>query len=306
MKTFSLFLSLCLALPHLYAQYPQTDIYLMDIAIKGTQCSVKNPLKVSDNPGYDNQPYFTPDGKMLLFVSVLGQEAQTDICGYDLKTKHLRFIGKTLESEFSPKYTPDGKTISAVCIETDKDSTQRLWQYFVLDSGFSLHHSKYKVMLEEVKGIGYYDWVAKAELAVFIVGKTTHDLYHVQMQHPENKKKIAENVGRAIFKTPGKYAVSFVSKQDSNQWRIQNYDFVTHTTTTLAPTLPKCEDFCWHPKGFLVAGSQGNLYVFYPGKSKEWEKIADLKPLGINDFYRLTLNKKGNKLAIVTFSGKKP
>ncbi|MEO1254394.1 MAG: steroid delta-isomerase, partial [Bacteroidota bacterium] len=48
---------------------PNTEVYLFDISYdkRGLPQSVKNPINISQNEGYDNQPAFWPDGKSILY-----------------------------------------------------------------------------------------------------------------------------------------------------------------------------------------------------------------------------------------------
>ena len=49
-------------------------------------------VNITNNPGYDNQPFFTPDGRSVLFTSVRGPAGttQTDIYRYDIASKRSR------------------------------------------------------------------------------------------------------------------------------------------------------------------------------------------------------------------------
>src|SRR5258708_9148051 len=85
-------------------------------------------VDITNNPGYDNQPFFTPDGKAVLFTSVRAGGTQTDIYKYDIAAKTIAQITSTPESEYSPTITPAGK-LSVVRVELDADKTQRLWQF---------------------------------------------------------------------------------------------------------------------------------------------------------------------------------
>ena len=51
---------------------PSTDIYVASIAAKGDVLTIGTPENISKSPGYDNQPFFTPDGRSLLFTSDRG------------------------------------------------------------------------------------------------------------------------------------------------------------------------------------------------------------------------------------------
>src|ERR1700760_4851316 len=65
---------------------PSTDIYLARLRVEHGTVSVGPPVNITDRPGYDNQPSFTPDSKSILFTSVRA-DAQADIYRYDLTSR---------------------------------------------------------------------------------------------------------------------------------------------------------------------------------------------------------------------------
>lgn len=48
---------------------PSTDVFLAELSIKDGTIAVGKPENISNSPGYDNQPFFTPDGRAILFTS---------------------------------------------------------------------------------------------------------------------------------------------------------------------------------------------------------------------------------------------
>ena len=77
---------------------PDTEIFLAPLTVSGQHIAVGQPVNISNSPGYDNQPSFTPDGQGLLFTSARGG-AQTDIYRYDLASKQVTQVTNTPESE---------------------------------------------------------------------------------------------------------------------------------------------------------------------------------------------------------------
>ena len=65
---------------------PSTDVYLFDLTKSKDGFVLSNPVNVSDNPGYDNQPSFSADGNTLLYTSWQADE-QTDIILYNISEK---------------------------------------------------------------------------------------------------------------------------------------------------------------------------------------------------------------------------
>src|SRR5881394_3042302 len=104
-------------------QPPSTDIFLAPLSIEDGRPVIGSPVNVTNRPGYDNQPSFTPDGHALLFTSI-HDDGQSDIYRYDLATKEITRVTNTPESEYSATVMPGNQRFSVVRVEMD--STQRL------------------------------------------------------------------------------------------------------------------------------------------------------------------------------------
>ena len=105
---FSFFL---LAANLVFAQLPETDIFISRISKEGGKMVFSTPENITRRKGYDNQPFFMPDGKSLLYVAV-PDTTQADIFRYDFASGKISAVTSTEESEYSPMLTPDGKNIS--------------------------------------------------------------------------------------------------------------------------------------------------------------------------------------------------
>lgn len=111
------------------AQLPETIIYTLDITRTRDVLNFSKPKIISSKIGYNNQPYFTPDGRYILYASNAGK-GNTDIYKYDLKrpNKNSKRITKTAESEYSPRLNPAETEIS--CVRVEKDTvTQHFYSY---------------------------------------------------------------------------------------------------------------------------------------------------------------------------------
>ncbi|HEX9216853.1 MAG TPA: hypothetical protein VF864_07725, partial [Gemmatimonadales bacterium] len=89
------------AAPAAPAGPPATDIYLADLRVAQGRVSVGVPVNVTARPGYDNQPFFLPDGRAFLYTSIR-EDSQADIYRYDIDTKTSIRLTTTRESEYSP------------------------------------------------------------------------------------------------------------------------------------------------------------------------------------------------------------
>ena len=256
---------------------PSTEVMLAHLDLKSG--SVTNLVNISQNQGYDNQPFFIPQG--VLFSAQNG--AQTEVMLYHFTDQKLQRITQTSGSEYSPTLMPDSAHFSAILLEAD--GTQLLWKY-------SLDGSDASVLVPDLK-IGYHCYLADHLMAAFVLGEP-HKLFLIDLSKQEHSV-IAENIGRALHKIPGSHLLSYVDKT-SEPWTIKSYDWKTQTTTTLTNCLAGSEDLTWTPHGMLMAQ---DAQLFKWTEKGDWSLLADLSELNVKGITRLAVNSKGDKIALV-------
>lgn len=80
------------------AMPPATDIFLAPMRLLASAPTMGPARVASENPkGYDNQPFFGPDGRAMLFTSNRDGK-QTDIYFLELQTRQIRQFTATPES----------------------------------------------------------------------------------------------------------------------------------------------------------------------------------------------------------------
>jgi len=275
------------------AQLPDTDIFLADMKNDHGKFSFTDPVNMTNRIGYDNQPSFTPDGKSLLYVSIM-DSVQSDVYQYDLKTKIKFRMTQTSESEYSPSYSPDARNISVVRVDTDKG--QRFYNY-------PLKQIAQPIFIKNTDSIGYYCWLNDSLLAMFILGNA--QTLQVLNVRTAERKLIASDIGRCMKLSPDKKNLFFVIKQSSREWGIFRMDIQSFQITLVATTLKGNEDYAIMPDGTILMGSDGELYKFKPDIDHDWQMIADFSKT-LKSFYRISINQKGDKIAFVVYTGKKP
>jgi len=264
-----------------------TDIYLFNFKIDQEQFSLSNARNITNSPGYDNQPYFLPDGESLLYSSDDGF-GQTDIYRYNFKGGSERRLTFTPNSEYSPTITPDGKYFS--CIILERDGKQFLWKYPLQGA------VPQKVTTEHP--IGYHCWINDNKIGVFVVGEP-NKLKLVDL--PSNKAtEIADFPGTTLMMVPGDDGMmSYVSLADDQTWKLMNLNTNTLDKTELVKTIKRAQYYTWTPSHILIMGDGKRLYKFDPAKDKDWVEMANLSDYGIKDFTRIAVSPKGDLLAIV-------
>ncbi|MFT7588459.1 MAG: tricorn protease-like protein [Limisphaerales bacterium] len=271
------------------AQPGQSDIVLLDIVWgEDGRPTLSNPVWVTNREGYDNQPSFDPKGEFLLYTAIIGEQA--DIYRYNIEEQSTVQLTKTETSEYSPKIMPDGDFFSVVMVESD-DSTQRLWKYPI--SG-----GKPRIIMDAIDPVGYYSWLDGTNIALFILGKERNVMV-MSHRRKQNLRVISSDIGRCLQTIPSESSISFVAN-GTDQKLIRRYDHLSKRVSDICKTLPESEDYCWSPDGKILMGSGSRLYYFDERGDGRWHLGFELNELGITKFNRISVNRTGDKLAIVS------
>ncbi len=264
---------------------PSTEIYLFDLNKTETGYDITNPLNISDNEGYDNQPSFTRDGNNILFASTRNE--QTDIVWYNIENGKKRWITETEGGEYSPVLMPDQNHISAVRL--DPNGFQRLYKYSI-ESGES------EILVPELV-IGYYTWFLQSKIVAFVLGEPP-TLQEIDIVNYDTKT-VLENPGRSIHYIPGTKNYSFIDKTDDDSWKIMEaVPGNSKWTKEITSTLDGSEDMAWLNMHTIIMGKDDRLYSFDTlSDTNEWSLFADLSDFGLTNITRLAVY--SDKIAIV-------
>jgi len=268
---------------------PATDIYLADLRIDHGRVSVGAPVNVTARPGYDNQPFFLPDGRAFLYTSIR-EDSQADIYRYDIARGTSVRLTTTRESEYSPTPLPDGRGFSVVRVEAD--STQRLW-------AFDVDGTRPRLVLDSIKPVGYHAWGDAHTLVLFVLG-TPPTLQIADARTPGGHGEIvAQNIGRSLQRVPRSRTIAFVQRDSvAGNW-IKEVNPQTKAVTPLVRALDGPDFFTWTPGGIALAARGTKLYQWNPRRGQEWEEVADFAAAGLTNVTRLAVSPNGDRLAIV-------
>ncbi|MBX2944442.1 MAG: hypothetical protein KF725_01310 [Cyclobacteriaceae bacterium] len=266
-------------------QPPGTDIYLFDLVFKKGKFVVTNSVNITDRKGYDNQPFFHPEKPFIYYASA-DDEGRTDIVVYNHETGRTQKLTNTSEREYSPTVTPDKKFIS--CIIQRDNGAQDLGKY-PIDGG------DVEIIVDNLT-VGYHAWRDDKTLFLFVLGQP--NTLHEYAVADKTDRIIAENIGRSLHRIPGTSDISFVDKS-SSEWTIKKIKRKDGTIETVGKTLPGREDLTWTPGGKIIMSDGVRLFYWTPGKSKDWTPIEFPDGLSLSGITRLTVDAKGNKIAVV-------
>jgi len=264
-----------------------TDIYLFNFKIDSEQFSLSNARNITNSPGYDNQPYFMPDGQSLLYASDDGF-GQTDIYRYNIAAGSERRMTFTPNSEYSPTITPDGKYYS--CIILERDGKQYLYKYPIQGA------VPQKVIKENP--IGYHCWISENKLGLFVVGDPNK--LKIAEVGSNNVTDVSNHPGTTLAMIPkGDNEMTYVDLSSPNHWKIYSVNTETLEKKELITTPKGSQYYTWTPSNILLMGDGKRLYKFDPAIDEEWVEMANLNDYGIHEFTRLAVSPTGDKLAIV-------
>ena len=266
-----------------------SEIFLLDIKFKQDKIEIHNVKKISTNKGYNNQPIFVSNDK-ILFTSE--RNLQNDIVQYDSSENSLKYLTNTLTSEYSPiRY----KKNKVTAVSLNEKGEQYLRIYNIKDNTF-------KIPFKD-KIVGYYNYSKKIKNQIIssVLENNELVLYTSNLKTKEHTY-IDNNTGRSIHNIPknkfGVEKISYISKKDSI-WNINYVDLSSYKTKTITTTLNNNEDICWLKDGSILTSHKNNLYIFNSKLSKNWKLLCSLEEYGITNISRIATNPDNDKLALV-------
>jgi Tol biopolymer transport system component len=271
---------------------PATDIYLLPLD-NVQQIARAKLVAIATEKGYENQPSFTTDGGTVLFTANRDGK-QTDAWAWNRGAARARALWSTPEAEYSPTLTPDdGYSV----IRVEADGTQRLWR-------FDRKGENPRVLLNDIKPVGYHAWVDKDVLGLFVLGQpATLQLAKVSTGKAE---VVASGIGRSLHRVPGSRAISFVQREDNDEYWVKQIDVDSRRIEPLVKVLAASadRDVAWMPDGKTLLLSAGTQIYRWQRGEKEWTSILDVTRIGLGTVSRLAVSPTGDALAIVVTESK--
>ena len=265
---------------------PATDVYLVSMEEGLPVISEEGPRRITDREGYDNQPNFSANSRLLRYTS-MDTTGQTDIYQYVLTNNKGLRLTYTDESEYSA--TPQPGTLAYSVIRVEMDGTQRLWK-------FEKPGLPPELLLEDVKPVGYHAWVDSSRVALFVLGDPpTLQLADITTGKAE---QVALNIGRSLHRIPGTTKISFVHKETDTDWMIKEFDPDTGGIFPVVGTFPGREDYAWHPDGTLFMANGTTLYR-WTAEREMWDPVHDFADNGLGELSRIAISPDGNYMAFV-------
>jgi Tol biopolymer transport system component len=268
------------------AQAPATDIFLADVTWRDGVPHIANVRNATQRDGYDNQPWFLPDGASFLYSSE--RDGQTDIFRYDVRTATSTRITDTPENEYSP--TLQGERLIVVRWPTDM-TTGALWWF-----------TPGGEPLEEVRGsvarVGYYTFVGDSALALFI----NDDVQSFMLS--DVRTGVAERIGQGMNGSapraiPGERAVSFQQRDENGDWWLMRYDVAARAAERLVRMVGNVPNYTWTGDGAVLAATGSSIHMWRRG-AQEWVRVADFSEPELQRITRIAITADGGRIAFVS------
>jgi len=288
MKHFTKLLIICLFalfIQPVFAQAPDTEIYVYDLKEKKGKISLTNGVNVTNRKGYDNQPHFYKED-MLLYVSQI--EGQTDIMLYDMYNDETSNLTKSEVSEYSPKMVPGYDAYSV--IRQDLEGNQLLYLYQI--------NSKKKpvVLVDGISPVGYHAWNGM-NIVMFVLGDP---ITMVLTNYKErNNRIITSNIGRTLNPIPNSKNFAFERNEEDKTVMIYSLSPDTDEFEKVIQKPENSSDWTITKQGTYITSVGSKLLKFNPKQDKEWVEFMDLKGTGTGVITRMAVSPDNGKIAIV-------
>ena len=264
-----------------------SEVYLFDIKSEYGELAVFNMQNISNDAGYDSQPSFATNNRILFAGNNNGQ---TDIASYDIVEKTKTWFNIPTEgSEYSPTLIPLSQE-KVAAVRLDSSGLQRLYEY---DS-----ESRYFSEIIEGLQVAYYAHSTKNRIVSSVLGENGLYLVLSDLTRKRNDT-ILQNVGRSIHKVHNSFTMSYTLINEEENQEIYLLDFESRESFFVCQLPIGIQDFTWLNDSQIIIGSGSKLFVYDTFLNSKWVQVADLSDYHIKEITRLAVSPDGSKLAIV-------
>jgi hypothetical protein len=247
----------------LYGQ-PETDVYVAAFGYPNGVFEVSALSNISQNPGYDNQPYFLSDSDLLYSRT---RNDQTDIAKYSIEGRMTTWITETPQgSEYSPVKIPGALAVSSIRLDTT--GLQRLYRYPLSGGGP-------EQLLADLK-VGYHVWYDKDLLVCTVLKEEGMDLVVVNLKD-NSQFTYQKGVGRSLHRIPGSDRISYTAPEEGKVV-VRSLDPGSGDTGFIAELPDGVQDMAWLPDGSLICGSTNQLLSLKPSQNGTWKVLHTFPP----------------------------
>src|SRR5262245_20349890 len=170
--------------------------------------------QLTDNPAYDDQAAFSPDGQQLVFVTTR-VDGSADLWIMDLRTRRAKALTSGPGGDFRPAWSPDGQWIA---FSSDRASNLPFahgrWEHLQLADLYIVHPdgSGLKRLGDHGGFCGSPKWTADSRrlIAYCMTAEQTLDNRRATPEHPEDTRIVAIDIASgAVSDMPSGPGVKF-------------------------------------------------------------------------------------------------
>lgn len=263
-----------------------TEIFVFDISPAYEGFELFNARNVSNNPGYDNQPFFISNDA-LVFAG--NNNGQTDISEYNLDTNIKNWKNpETPGSEYSPQKFPSSNDLAAVRL--DKDGKQRLYKYN-METGMSSE------LIENLE-VAYFAFFNNETILATVLSGEEMDLVLIELKS-KSADTLLKNAGRGIQKIPKTNSMAYTLVNEDGKLDLYALDMNSKDSFFICELPSGNEDFVWLNETQILTAKGSRLYLYDTLGESEWVKVSSLEEYGIKNITRMAISPNGKKLALV-------
>ena len=296
MRQIALLVFLLASATSLSAQINDSEVWVGSLDMSGGRFAVTNLVNISKHPGYDNQPAFFPDGRLVL----TSQIAVLDETGHAVQAVIHDFASGTSAPVpgalgFSPTPAADG---ALMLLREGK-----VWLHEV---------SGKERALTETNDAGYFCRFDDRTWVLFMNDKQRRIvIYNASTKALET---MAVGAGSAPVRVPGKRAVTFVAVEPfpapegeaaksapPRKLFLRQLELDNRLLTTLsAVPFPTSGSHVWTSRGTLLMASVHTIYEWNPTHPDEWRPVAQFDDPELQGLTRIALSPRGDRIALVS------
>lgn len=260
-----------------------TQVYLTEINLTVDGFQVNNIKNISNNSGYNNQPFFK-DNNQLFYVR--NNSGQNDIALYRLDEKKFEWKNKKTEGgEYSPQPIPNSLDFAAVRL--DPDGKQRLYRYFPEGNSSELIND-----LE----VAYYTFFDVQTLVASVLAGNNLDLV-VHHFKDTTSYTLLKKTGRSIHVIPDTKAVSYPAVNEDGNYDLYQLDMDSLESFFICQLPIGIQDYAWFDDEKIIIGSGAKLFVYDLFGNGDWQQIADFSNHPLQNITRLSISPDKKHLA---------
>lgn len=267
----------------------EREIHLFDLTLKEGHYSITNGINISNNKGYDNQAYFTPDSEAILFVSERGDK-QTDVYQYTLKTGQTEQLTDTPHAEYSPKPVGDSGHVSFV--SEGFNPYQSVWQ-------LDVKTGQQTWLLNSKEPVGYYH-LNDSTGDVLFWSRYGWSVQYLNIKNNSNRFVSGHAIPSSPQQIPNSDRFSFVHRQTNGEVWIKAFDPKDFSITPIAPIMDSNYEYGWAPNGDILRFNKNQLFIWPAGNTGySWNQGPDLSASLKGEIGRLAVSPNGAKITLV-------